>query len=68
MGTWQRGTVVFIEGRAVWEGFLDWVALELGPDRRTDFYLSSGERTHGQKVQHGGGQAGGDQAGRAQEL
>ena len=30
VGTWQRGTVVFIEGGAVWEGFLDWVALELG--------------------------------------
>lgn len=32
-GTWPRGTAVFIEGGAVWESFLDWVALELGPDR-----------------------------------
>ena len=33
-----------------------------------DFYLSSGERTLGQKVQPGGGQACGDQAARTQEL
>lgn len=33
VGTWLRGTAVFIEGGAVWESFLDWVALELGPDR-----------------------------------
>lgn len=48
--TWPGGWVVSMEGRAVWEGSLEWMALELDVHRCTDFYLSPGEGTLRQKV------------------
>jgi len=49
VGTWPRRTVVFIEGGAVWEGFLDWVAPELGRTDERIFICHPGKELSGRR-------------------
>lgn len=65
---WPGGEWSESRAGAIWEDILQWMALEQDVHRCMDFYLSPGERTLRQKVQHDRGRASWDQARRTQEL